>query len=124
MGSDAADFREQLGLRISDRSSGRAVVELDTAPSQLNQHGTVHGGVLATLADVAMGEAVATEGDGDEGPVTVQMSLAYLEPARPGQLTATASVRKRGRRVTIVDAEVAQDGDTIVVAVGTFTTPR
>jgi len=124
MNDKSADFRDQLGLRVTERSSGRAVVDVDPSPSLLNRHGTVHGGVLATLVDVAMAEAVVSEADGDAGPVTVHMSLAYLEPAQPGPLTAVASVRKRGRRVTIVDAEVLQDGEAVLVAVGTFTTPK
>jgi uncharacterized protein (TIGR00369 family) len=120
---DRSDFRDLLGVRIVERSDGRAVVELDTGSHHLNRHDTVHGGVLATLVDVAMGEAVASEGGGERGPVTVHMSLAYLEPAQPGRLSAVATVRKRGRRVTIVDAQVDQEGEAVLVAVGTFTTP-
>jgi acyl-coenzyme A thioesterase PaaI-like protein len=47
-----------------------------------------------------------------------------LEPGHPGMLVAVADVRKRGRRFTVVHAEVVQedDGEVVAVAVGTFTT--
>jgi acyl-coenzyme A thioesterase PaaI-like protein len=43
-------FREELGLQVDSEG-----VVLDATERHLNAHGTVHGGVLATLIDVAMG---------------------------------------------------------------------
>ena len=109
-------FRDHVGLHVED---GRVV--LDAGDEHLNPHGSVHGGVLATMIDVAMGAAVR---DGTDGtPVTVSLSVSYLEPGRAGRLEATATVRKRGRRLTVVAAEVTQDGDVVADALGTFATP-
>jgi uncharacterized protein (TIGR00369 family) len=109
-------FREDLGLQVEqDR------VVLDAGERHLNPHGTVHGGVLATMIDVAMGSAVAAGTDG--APVTVALTVTYLEPGQPGRLEATARVRKRGKRLTVVEAEVEQDGDVIADALATFATP-
>jgi len=106
-------FREDMGLQVC---AGRVVLE--ATDRHLNQHGTVHGGVLATMIDVAMGSAVA---DGSEGaPVTVALTVTYLEPGQPGRLEAVARVRKRGKRLTVVEAEVQQDGDVIADALATF----
>ena len=109
-------FREHVGLLVED---GRTV--LDAGDEHLNPHGSVHGGVLATMIDVAMGQAVREGTDGV--PVTVALSVTYLEPARPGRLEATATVRKRGRRLTYVQAEVTQDVDVVAYALYTFATP-
>lgn len=107
-------------------ADGVARVTLDVGDRHLNPHGTVHGGVIATLVDTAMGEAVATTADG-ERPATIDMTVAYLEPAGPGRLVATAEVRKAGRRVTIVEADVTQPGpdgeEAIAHAIATFTSP-
>jgi uncharacterized protein (TIGR00369 family) len=108
-------FREHVDLQVRD-----GVVRLDAAEQHLNAHGTVHGGVLATMIDVAMGEAVA---DGtDKAPVTVSLTVTYLEPGQPGRLEARARVRKRGKRLTVVEAEVTQDGDVVADALATFAT--
>ena len=48
--------------------------------------------------------------------------ISYLAPGGPGPLTATAQLRKHGKRITLVEAEVEQDGDVIALASGTFTT--
>jgi uncharacterized protein (TIGR00369 family) len=58
------------------------------------------------MLDVAMGTAVATAGG--ESPVTVSLTVTYLEPGRPGRLEAAAKVRKRGRRLLVVEGSVVQ----------------
>jgi uncharacterized protein (TIGR00369 family) len=102
-------FREHVGLQVQPGDEGQGSVLLDARDEHLNAHGTVHGGVLATMLDVAMGTAVATAGG--ESPVTVSLTVTYLEPARPGPLRAVARVRKRGRRLIVVEGQVEQDGD-------------
>ena len=57
----------------------------------------------------------------DERPVTIEIKVNYLEPGKAGALTSTAQVRKGGKRVTIVEAEVAQDGEVVALATGTYT---
>lgn len=106
-------FREHAALQVED---GRVVV--DAADEHLNPHGTVHGGLIATMLDVAMGEAVAAEGG--KSPVTVSLTVTYLEPGRPGRLEARADVRKRGKRLLVVEGEVVQDGDVVADALATF----
>jgi uncharacterized protein (TIGR00369 family) len=111
-------FREHVALHVEPVDEGTGRVLLDATDEHLNPHGTVHGGVLATMIDVAMGTAVATTGG--ESPVTVSLTVTYLEPGRPGRLTATARVRKRGKRLIVVEAEVAQGDDVVADALATF----
>ena len=110
------DFREHTALQISD---GRVVVH--AVEEHLNPHGTVHGGLMATMLDVAMGEAVAEAGG--ERPVTVALTVTYLEPGKRGRLEATARVRKRGKRLLIVEGEISQEGAVVADALGTFSVP-
>jgi acyl-coenzyme A thioesterase PaaI-like protein len=49
------------------------------------------------------------------------MKVTYLEPGRPGEIRATAKVRKRGKRITIVEAEVTQEDELVALALATFT---
>jgi len=115
-------LRTLVGLDAEQTAEGRARVNLMADERHLNPHGTVHGGVIATLLDVAMGTAVASTGDDGERPVTIEMKVTYLEPAQMGPLVATAKVHKRGKRITIVEAELQQDGEMVSHAIGTFTT--
>jgi uncharacterized protein (TIGR00369 family) len=99
---------------------GTARLELDATEEHLNEAGTVHGGVLATLVDTAMGQAVRSlTGEGDV-PATSQLTLTYLRPGKPGRLQATGRVSKQGDHLTVCEADVEQDGRTLVHAVATF----
>ncbi|HEU0100922.1 MAG TPA: PaaI family thioesterase [Mycobacteriales bacterium] len=109
-------FREHAGVQVTD---GTVVVEAQD--EHLNPHGRVHGGLLATMLDVAMGEAVAQAGG--ESPVTVSLTVTYLEPGRTGRLEATARVRKRGKRLIVVEGEVTQGEGVLADALGTFSVP-
>jgi uncharacterized protein (TIGR00369 family) len=122
-GADGAagptDFHGLIGLELTAVGDDQATATLDAVDRHLNGHGTVHGGALATLADSAMGAAVA---DGDNAPVTVEMTMTYLEAAKPGTITAQARVRRRGSRITIVEAEITDADDLNVAhAIATFT---
>jgi uncharacterized protein (TIGR00369 family) len=122
MGDDGAvgGFAERLGARAEVADDGSARVAFTAADEHLNPAGTLHGGVLATLVDTAMGAAVRSAvGDGDV-PATSQLTVTYLRPGRPGDLSVTARVRTRGEHLTICEADVEQDGRSLAHAVATF----
>ena len=120
--SQDTGFRELVGTELASTGEGCAVVEVHAEERHLNPGGTVHGGVVYTLVDVSMAEALKTTiPEGDERPVTIEIKVNYLEPGKAGTLTSTAQVRKGGKRVTIVEAEVAQDSEVVALATGTYT---
>ncbi len=116
----AGGFAERLGAEVVSAGDGSARLRFEARDEHLNQAGTLHGGVLATLVDTAMGQAVrSATGDGDV-PATSQLTVTYLRPGNPGALEVTARVRTRGEHLTVCDAEVEQDGRNLVHAVATF----
>ena len=112
-------FLNLVGTEAPEAEDGSARLEVDVDERHLNPAGTVHGGMLATVVDTTMGAAVASAADGDV-PATSQLSLTYLRPGKPGRLLVTAKVSKRGENLTICEADVEQDGRTIVHALATF----
>ena len=113
-------FAARLGARAADTADGSARLEFDAGEEHLNPAGTVHGGVLATLVDTAMGLAVrSTRGDGDV-PATSQLTVTYLEPGHPGTLVVTARVRTEGAHLTVCEADVVQGDAGLVHALATF----
>jgi uncharacterized protein (TIGR00369 family) len=113
-------FAERLGARSEQTGEGRAVVRFRATDEHLNPAGTLHGGVLATLVDTAMGQAVRSTTGEDDVPATSQLTVTYLRPGKPGELEVTASVRTRGEHLTVVEAEVEQDGKAVAHALATF----
>jgi uncharacterized protein (TIGR00369 family) len=112
-------FPGWLGIRELDADDGTARLEIDAGSDHLNQAGVVHGGVLATLVDSAMGLAARSTG-GADGAATSQLTVTYLTPGQPGRITVTAQVRKQGEHLLVCDADAEQDGRTLVHAVATF----
>ena len=118
--AEKQSFVDSLGVYGRTTDEGTARLQLDATGEHLNEAGTVHGGVLATLVDTAMGQAVRSlTGEGDV-PATSQLTVTYLRPGKPGRLEATGRVRKQGDHLTVCEADVEQDGRTLVHAVATF----
>jgi uncharacterized protein (TIGR00369 family) len=113
-------FKDVLGVQVESAEDGRARLTLEATPGHLNEGGAVHGGVLASLVDMAMGEAVRSSIDDGDAPATSQLTVTYLRPGKPGALTVTAEVRKQGADLTICEADVEQDGTSLVHALATF----
>jgi uncharacterized protein (TIGR00369 family) len=113
-------FAERLGARPEAAGDGSARMTFEAREEHLNQAGTLHGGVLATLVDTAMGMAVRSTTDDGEVPATSQLTVTYLRPGKPGPLEVTARVRTRGEHLTVCEADVDQEGRTLVHAVATF----
>lgn len=111
-----------LGIEVTRLDADAADVELRADERHVNRHGTVHGGAIATLVDSAMGAAVWREDTGDAAPVTIEMKVTYLEPARPGLLRANARIRRRGKRIIIAEVDVLDAaGEAVAHGIGTFT---
>jgi uncharacterized protein (TIGR00369 family) len=114
-------FPELIQMTVERAEDGEATASIEAGDDHLNAHGTVHGGVLASLVDTAMAAALVHASDDEQRPVTVSLTVTYLEPAPPGRLAATARVRRLGGRLTIVEADIAaEDGSGVATALGTF----
>ena len=117
----AADgFAQRLGAEVQEADDGSARIRFEARDEHLNPAGTLHGGVLATLVDTAMGTAVRSATSDDDVPATSQLTVTYLRPGKPGVLEVTARVRTKGEHLTVCEADVEQDGREIVHAVATF----
>jgi uncharacterized protein (TIGR00369 family) len=109
-----------LGYRGVEQGEGRAVIEWEAtvdycfhAPSGP----IVHGGMVTTLLDTAMGGACwSVLGDG-ESFLTADLSVEFMRSARPGVLRAEGRVVQRNRRVAFCAAELYDpDGELLAAA--------
>ncbi|MEW1821495.1 PaaI family thioesterase [Arthrobacter sp. NPDC080031] len=94
------------GIQLTTWGPGSAEAEMTVGPDNLNQQGSVQGGVYAVLADAAAGWA--TEATlGSPGYVTLDFSCNLTGAAVEGDLLrARASVAHQGRRTVVVKVEV------------------
>jgi uncharacterized protein (TIGR00369 family) len=118
--SDDEGFIPYLGVQDMQAEDGRASLSLEAGDRHLNPAGAVHGGVLASMVDMAMGHAVRSSTGESDVPTTSQLTLTYLRPGTPGRITVHAAVSKQGDHLTVCQADVEQDGKGLVHALATF----
>ena len=105
-------FAARIGATFEHAAPGTVELGLPFDADLTQQHGFLHGGVLATGLDVACGYAAATLMPADSGVLTVEFKVNFLAPARGGRFRFVARVRRAGRTVTFVESEaIAVDGD-------------
>ena len=111
----------RIGIRLAEIEPDRVVVALPFRPDNVTLGRIVHGGVIATLIDIAGAAASASGADGKTaGGATASMTVAYLAPAEGCDLVAEALVIQRGRSQTVSDVAV-RDADGRLVAKGLVT---
>jgi uncharacterized protein (TIGR00369 family) len=108
---DAFAFHQYLGIEVEERGSGHARISIETGPKvDGGIGGSVHGGILASLVDIAMLEAVfPTFGEGDQPGGTIDLSITYLRPTLGSRVTAEANVVRRGRRIITTEVDIRDD---------------
>lgn len=86
-----------------------------------NARGTVHGGILATLADVALGYTMAFSTDPPASLVTANLSLDFAGSAKIGDWIETAvDIQKQGSRLSFANCYITAGGQRIVRASAVF----
>jgi acyl-CoA thioesterase len=109
----ASLFAQWMGFRLTHVDEGESRLELDVQPHHLNPGGIVHGGVIATLLDAAVGIALRTT-IGLRGHVTIQLDVHYLSPVADGTVTAHGRAVHSGRRTGYGEAELFAPGGRLV----------
>ncbi|WP_209124006.1 PaaI family thioesterase [Alkalihalobacillus sp. BA299] len=104
-----------LGLKFVHIEYGRSVFEMECdTEKHANPMGTIHGGILCDLADVAMGTAYNSTLDDGETFTTVELKINFLKPVCNEKLTAKAEVKKRGKSVGLVHCDIFNESGKLV----------
>jgi uncharacterized protein (TIGR00369 family) len=109
----------------ADKRTDRTVLGLFVAPAHTNSRGLLHGGLIAALADNAMGlscgAVLARDGVQASGLVTISLAVDYLGKAEVGQwLAFDTSFVRAGHTICFAGAEVSADGQPVARAHATF----
>jgi uncharacterized protein (TIGR00369 family) len=97
---------QTIGATLDMVAPGRAEISLPFRADLTQQHGFLHAGVVATIADSACGYAAYTLMPADASVLTVEYKINLLAPARGDRFVARATVLRSGRTLTVVQADV------------------
>jgi uncharacterized protein (TIGR00369 family) len=95
-----------LGASIARLSPGAVEVSLAPSPSISQQHGFVHAGAVAAIADTAAGYAALSLMPPGAGVLTAEFKINLVAPAAGDRIVARGRVVKPGRTLTLAQAEV------------------
>ncbi|HEV3311893.1 MAG TPA: PaaI family thioesterase [Chloroflexota bacterium] len=118
--SDENPLHRILSVKM-DRSSDGVCMDSDIGDDYVvdRETGAVHGGIVATLLDVACTFALIARTDHDW--VTVDMRVDYLRPTRAGKVRLKGEVVRAGRAIGRSRAELSDaSGTTCALAMATF----
>jgi uncharacterized protein (TIGR00369 family) len=100
-----------LGMSITEVSEGRVVFVAEPSECHYNPLGTVHGGVMATLLDSALGCAVASMLPAGTSYTTLELKVNYLRPvtAKTGTIYAEGKIIYVGGRIATAEGRLTDD---------------
>lgn len=115
-----------LGFRLVDSGQGTVVVELTSTEDMANRSGFVHGGMISTLADTAMGRSLRTLKPGITRAMSFDLKLSFIAAANIGEtLRATGHVVHASVRTVVTECRVeGRDGRLVATASATFAVTR
>jgi len=125
----AADFPffNHMGLEVEDMGPGFARVSVELVDHLRNPNGQMHGGVIATLVDMSitqamlMTEAYQRVRDTRGLMTNVDLRVKYLRAVGAGRATVESKIVHEGRRVVHVASEVKDDrGKTVALGDATL----
>ncbi|QDT06849.1 hypothetical protein K227x_52700 [Rubripirellula lacrimiformis] len=123
---DDAPISRLVGFDVLPNDDGDDVgvarVQIKCTHHHHNPMQRVHGGLIAALADAAMGIAFGRTLMDDQDFSTIEMKVNFIRPVRDGMIIAKARVVERGLRIGFVDCEITTlRGKRVATATSTCT---
>ena len=95
-----------LGAVLESVGSGTVTITCGFDDRLTQQHGLFHGGVIASLVDVACGYAALSVMPADREVLTVEFTIHFLKPAKTERVIAVGQVVQSGRTLTVCEGSV------------------
>jgi len=107
-------FIQHLQIRTEALDKGTARLSVPVEPHLTNSLGTVHGGVIMSLLDVALCTAARTLHPESVGVITINLSTSFIGAGGGAKLYADARVLKDARSLSFVEGEASNEDGTLV----------
>jgi uncharacterized protein (TIGR00369 family) len=99
-----------IGARVASVKRGEVEIVLPFSDRVLQQHGFIHAGAVATIADSACGYSALSVMPRDAAVLTTEFKIHLLSPAKGDRLRALGRVVRAGKKLVITIGEVFAEG--------------
>lgn len=113
---DRQGFMRTVGAALESVEPGTVIITCAFEHGLTQQHGLLHGGLLATLVDVACGYAALSVMPADREVLTVEFKINFLKPANTDRVIAVGHVVQAGRTLTVCEGTAFDATRTRVLA--------
>ena len=97
---------QTIGAQLDEVASGRVSIRLPFRDDLTQQHGFLHAGVIAAVADSACGYAALTTMPAEAAVLSIEFKVNMLAPAKGEAIVARAEVIRAGRTIIVCRADV------------------
>jgi uncharacterized protein (TIGR00369 family) len=102
-------FNHLIGFELVRVHRDGLTIQCYVRPELLNSAGAVHGGVTASLADVAVGSALYHHFGGTRRFTTVELKVNYFRPVTEGRLLARSRLVRIGSRICVGQVDLSDE---------------
>jgi acyl-coenzyme A thioesterase 13 len=114
-------FNSLVGPLYERREGDAVSIGLAVEEKHTNSRGICHGGVLATLADLALGYSMIAQAGGHGDFVTAHLAIDYAGAARPGDFVhSEVEIQRVGSRLAFANCYLVSGDKRIVRASAIF----
>lgn len=114
-------FNTLVGPLYERRDGETVSIGLQLEEKHINSRGKCHGGVLATLADLALGYAMLAKTGDRGGFVTAHLAVDYAGACRAGDwVESQVEIQRVGSRLAFANCYLVANGARIVRASAIF----
>jgi uncharacterized protein (TIGR00369 family) len=102
-------FNELVGIEFHRAHADGVTIRCKLRDSLMNPAAVLHGGVTATLADVAVAAAIHHRFDGTRPITTVELKINYFRPVSEGTVYARAILLRVGGTLCVGRVDLTDD---------------
>ena len=119
--SPLAYIEEQMSYQFHGQEDDLFIHTMEMRPEIANRYGMLHGGILSTFIDTAMGSTCFAINGTKQRTVTLDLHVRYLKEVRRGTLTCKSHVVRNGRTIIVLESHVYDEqGRVVGSATGSF----
>ena len=113
-------FIEHIGVEMLEKLNGRVKLKLEPREEFLNSWGSIHGGLLMSVLDAALGSAGRSIDKNCVGAATIELKANFIAAAK-GPILAEGRAQRSGKSLIFSEGEITdEDGNTLAKGTGTF----